>query len=303
MANLASILKKSCMDSGECIVIDDETLKLIQKKLLMIMEDIISVCQENGIDYQLSGGTALGAVRHHGFIPWDDDIDLNMRRCELERFLPLFREKFGDKYWICVPGETADYDQMMVHIMLKNVRARKLMEKNVEQCGLCIDIFPVENTYNDPVRRYIHGMGCMWFRYVMSCLRFLSNADEVLRFGKFNKELERYAKKRIHMAKFFTVIPQKKWFRWNANWMKQCKNEKSKYVVIPSGQHQFFREMYERAWFCASVCMTFEGRVVNVTEGYVQYLTILYGNNYMEIPPESKHERHVMLEMEMENLK
>ena len=68
MANLASILKQSCMDSGECIMIDDAMLKLIQKKLLTVMDDIISVCQENGIDYQLSGGSVLGAVRHQGYI-------------------------------------------------------------------------------------------------------------------------------------------------------------------------------------------------------------------------------------------
>lgn len=302
MANLASVIKQSCMASGTGILIDNETLHFIQQKLLTVMDDIIEVCEENHIDYQLSGGTALGAVRHHGFIPWDDDIDLNMRRSELERFLPIFKKKYKDKYWINVLGETENYDYMMVHIMTKDVRARALMEPPTQNCGLCIDIFPIENTYDNALLRHIHGYGCMGFRYVLSCLRFLNNREEVEIFSKVNSEFASYAKKRLKFAKFVSFIPPEKWYKWSASWLKRCKNENSKYVVIPSGQHQFFREMYERAKFCVSQKISFEGRQINITKDYDNYLKILY-HDYMAIPPVEKREKHVLMELDINALR
>ena len=204
--NLASVIKQSCMKSGNGIVIEDEVLKLIQQKLLTVMDDIIEVCEENKIEYQLSGGTALGAVRHQGFIPWDDDIDLNMKRSELNRFLPLFKKKYGQKYWINVLGKTECYDYMMVHIMTKDVRARALMEPPTQNCGLCVDVFPIENTYDNALMRKIHGYGCMFFRYVLSCLRFQNNQKEVEIFSGVNEEFAKYANKRIRLAKVFSII-------------------------------------------------------------------------------------------------
>ena len=291
--NLASVIKQSCMKSGNGIVIEDEVLKLIQQKLLTVMDDIIEVCEENKIEYQLSGGTALGAVRHQGFIPWDDDIDLNMKRSELNRFLPLFKKKYGQKYWINVLGKTECYDYMMVHIMTKEVRARALMEPPTQNCGLCVDVFPIENTYDNALMRKIHGYGCMFFRYVLSCLRFQNNQKEVEIFSGVNEEFAKYANKRIRLAKVFSIISPSKWYKWSAAWLTSCKDDNSKYVVIPSGQHQFFREMYERSKFCVSTKMLFEGRQVNVTKDY---------DNYMKIPSVDKREKHVLMELDVDAL-
>ena len=85
MANLANVLKAANMNRGNAVVISDEDLLLIQKRLLAVLDDIIDVCEEQKICYQMSGGSALGTIRHQGFIPWDDDIDINMQRKEIGR--------------------------------------------------------------------------------------------------------------------------------------------------------------------------------------------------------------------------
>ena len=68
--------------------------------LVLFFDDVLSVCAATGCDYALGGGSVLGAVRHRGFIPWDDDLDLNMPRADWPRFRRAFVEKYGDKYAI-----------------------------------------------------------------------------------------------------------------------------------------------------------------------------------------------------------
>ncbi len=80
------------LKSGDLVTVDDEMLKKIQNVLLGILDDIIAVCEKYEIPYTLGGGSVLGAVRHQGFIPWDDDIDVNFSRRDYERFIPAFRK-------------------------------------------------------------------------------------------------------------------------------------------------------------------------------------------------------------------
>lgn len=72
-------------------------VKRIQKSVFKILCDVDELCKENHITYYLSGGTCLGAVRHQGFIPWDDDADIMLPRSEYSRFLKLVAEKLGEK--------------------------------------------------------------------------------------------------------------------------------------------------------------------------------------------------------------
>lgn len=83
---------------------DAEELKALQACFLEIIKDIDRVCQEHGLCYMAAGGTALGSVRHKGFIPWDDDVDILMPREDLNRFVELFEECMGDKYELTTPN-------------------------------------------------------------------------------------------------------------------------------------------------------------------------------------------------------
>ena len=161
----------------------------IQMRLLDILRDVDAFCRERGIRYSMAYGTLLGAVRHKGFIPWDDDIDLNMPRADFERFLPLFRERFGDKYYIYVPGETKGYDYLLVHIMTRDVRARALTESTNLPTGICLDLFIIENAPDSALLRKLHGIWCMGMRYLVSCARFRRNREEMLTICRSSPEL------------------------------------------------------------------------------------------------------------------
>ena len=92
------------VELSKVVVLCDDDVKLIQKYLLIMFDDIVGVLDELGIEWQLSGGSALGAIRHKGFIPWDDDIDINIKRLDVCKFASRFEEKYGDLYWVKVPG-------------------------------------------------------------------------------------------------------------------------------------------------------------------------------------------------------
>ena len=79
-------------------ILDDAMLKRLQEELFKILLDIDYVCKKHDIKYMLCGGTLIGAIRHKGFIPWDDDIDLMMIRSEAEKLVVAMREEFPEKY-------------------------------------------------------------------------------------------------------------------------------------------------------------------------------------------------------------
>lgn len=302
MATLLSVLKSCKVDGEKVVHLQQEDVDLVQQRLLLVLDDIIEICDEYDIPYQMGGGSCLGAVRHQGYIPWDDDIDINLRRRYIPLFLEKFRERFGDKYWIHVPGQTKGYDYMMIRIMTKDVRARALMESEKDECGLCIDMFPLENTFDNPVLRRIHGLGVMAYRYALSCIRFRRNRDEMISLVENSDAFKKYARKRVFLGRIFGLIPVDVWARGAERWVSMCHNEDSKYVAFAAGQKQFFTEMYLRKDYTPCVTVPFAGRNVRITADYDAYLTKLYGD-YMTIPPVEKREMHPMLELDREALR
>ena len=114
------LLKNANIDYSDYIHLDGDMLRKYQLALLEITDDIVEVCEQEHITYQLSGGSCLGAVRHKGFIPWDDDMDINMLGDHFERFIKTFQKKYGDKYWIHT-CHTKDYGLLVSRIRLKIV--------------------------------------------------------------------------------------------------------------------------------------------------------------------------------------
>ena len=299
---LATIMKSLSSSDGNVTVIDEELRALIQKRLLGMLDDIICVCRENNIHYMMSGGSCLGTIRHQGFIPWDDDIDLNMERAEFERFLPLFEKKYPDKYKVLVPGRDEETDYLFIHVVDRAVYARELMQKKYPDLGLFLDIFLIENVPNKRLLRSAHGFLCMLYRYAISCIRFNENKEELSRFIGNNAELKKFYDQRSRLGGIFRLIPKKKWLSAAFRIMGMCRDRSSKMVSIPSGSKQYFQEMYPRNLFCRTETMRFEQRAVEVTKWWDGYLSILYGN-YMEIPPAEKRGQHVFLELDAEALK
>ena len=153
---------------GEIRHITDDEVKELQKVMLQIVKDVAEVCEKHGICYMADGGTALGSVRHKGFIPWDDDVDLIMPRDDLNRFVEVFDAELGDKYELVTPNSAGHkVASLITEIYAKNTYKSSLhnMENDLPQ-GVMIDIFPLEYAPLNPVVRKIKGTVAMFLQYI-----------------------------------------------------------------------------------------------------------------------------------------
>lgn len=128
----------------------EEILEQLHGVQVEILKDFSRVCEKYSIPYFAIYGTAIGAVRHQGFIPWDDDIDVGMLRKDYDRFCQIFSKEMGDKYKLLTPEIDGRYACTVTHIQKKGTRFVSHMSKEL-RCEQCIfmDIFPFDYVAQD----------------------------------------------------------------------------------------------------------------------------------------------------------
>jgi lipopolysaccharide cholinephosphotransferase len=177
------------------------TVRQLQLVLLQMLKDIDEVCQKNDIPYWMTGGSALGAVRHKGFIPWDDDADIGMMREDYERFLKVV-DQLGDKYVIQSFESHKEYNVLIppMKIRLKGTYCREanflLKNKCKDSDGIFIDVFIIdhvsENQTKDVFWRCRNGLLMVLIAFFENLhinpyllkKRFVRNAKK---YGEINK--------------------------------------------------------------------------------------------------------------------
>lgn len=276
--------------------VGEEELKKIHALLVDMLEDFSSVCKKYDIKWNLTAGGMLGAVRHGGFIPWDDDMDINMTRESFNKFVEVFEAEMGEKYVLAMPGDK-NYPWHFPKIYKKGTKFRGIQSTNYSECGFFIDIFILENTRDNKFLRYIHGLKSTFYAAVVSAVRTNRYKADYLKITKNNKKARRSVKLLIFIGKLFWFKSLESWLKTTVKCYSKVKNSNSKYIVVPSGTQHYFGELYLRDKMCTTKEVPFEDTFFPIPEDSDYYLKIRYGD-YMTVPPVEERRNHVVVELD-----
>ena len=250
----------------------------LQNKILEIMIYIDKVCAEYNIEYCLMGGSALGAIRHGGFIPWDDDLDIFMTPDNYEKFRDVFqtigdKEKFYLQEWGAFDG--------MVTISKLRMNGTSYIESSLKDWdmhhGIYVDIFILHTC---PDNKLAQWHQCLWAKYVI--MKGLANRGYNRRKGFLGFAL-----------KVMRLFPKNMWVKHGLKQVYKYRNKKTKYFCNFMGKAVFKNAIYKREWFEPSVYAPFEKVQLKIPENLHDFLTFRFGD-YMTPPsPERiKWEQH-----------
>ncbi len=243
----------------------------LQKILLMILEDIDQLLKDNNIPYFLDGGTALGAVRHKGFIPWDDDVDICIMPEDYDRFVEVCRTKLDKEKYSFEEGEK-DWPVPISKIKLNGTYIDEPDAWPEENKGIFIDIFcPDYARKSTPGKFSQFLLGRLYAACFLARKPYTAEgvakkvALSLARAINSSDNLSRRLRKSVREAPKSGELALT-WDRTRSHWKKY---------------------FYPRALFDSVVMMEFEGKKFPVCSGYHEYLTQLYGD-YMQLPPVEK---------------
>ena len=268
---------------------DNRKLQLLQAA---IVDDVDRICDEYGLKYYLIGGTLLGAVRHQGFIPWDDDIDLVMYRADYNRFLEIVREKYADRYFVQTFETDPHYSRYIAKIRLNGTTLIESSLQNAKSnAGIYIDIFPLDQVCkSDGFELNLRGKVIRWlFAY-----KTVKHDAMVRTLGVryiFGKGL-----------RWTTFLIPDELVNRLFNYVCTKDNGKNCAYVTNFASHFKWKKQLFPNWFYGEGCrLPFEGRRFRAPLEYEQILKRLYGDHYMEIPPPEKRETHKIVQLDFGN--
>ncbi len=274
-------------------IIDDNTLALIKKESLIILKDITTLLDKMGINYILAYGTLLGAVRHKGYIPWDDDIDIHIHEKDIDRFVKSLELEYKDKYEFITSKTNTKCPFYFYKVSKKNTKIVELeLENFMFNFGFNIDIFPFNNLESNPIKRkikyYGHLIACRMAS--LSC-DFRYPSQTILEKGKNEQEVKKYYNFRRFLGFFASLLPISFWTKLE----RACN-------IVDSDSEKFvagiYNTIFDKSILYDRIKLSFEDSEFFVPKNFDTYLKTEYGKNYMSIPPIEKQEKHLIVKVE-----
>ncbi|MCI8514966.1 MAG: LicD family protein [Lachnospiraceae bacterium] len=260
------------------IQLDGDVLRRLQTVQLEMLTEVDRICKKCGIQYNIIAGTLLGAVRHGGYIPWDDDADVAFLRPEYEKFRKACRTELDtERFYFQDHRNTKGYRWGYGKLRRKGtVFLRENQEHMPYKQGVFIDIFPLDGVPDNYYLRSLKNLECFCVRKIL--------------WSKVGKVQESCFWKR-QIYKWLDKIPEKSVFFYYHRMIRQAGRRKTRMVRIlmyptPNQEYGYYRNWYENG-----TDLEFEGKIFRGIKDYDSYLSFKFGN-YMELPPIEERKKH-----------
>lgn len=268
------------------IEMSDEFIVAYKRCLIETMKVFMNFCAEYNIKYFCTGGTAIGAIRHKGFIPWDDDIDICMLREEYDRFMSLRDKCHGTGYAII---DYHDKGNPIPYGKFVNMNTT-LVESDCfpYASGLFLDIFPLDNVVENleetkKIKNKVMSNVKLYQRtaFDLSCkdiLKYLKN-------GHVRSVLKVLKSKCVYhhqYNKYVNILEN------DENMLRATEGDK---VLNYYTLYKIEKEIFPKEWFAGTIEVQFEDIFIKLPVGYHEYLTKLFGD-YMKLPPVDQQKSH-----------
>ena len=255
----------------------------LKKIELDILKSIRAICEEQDIKYSLCGGTLLGALRHGGFIPWDDDIDIMMPRPDYDRFVSYCKENETPFSLLCAETDER-YGYLFAKAMAKNtIIEEEIGNPNGIEMGVYVDIFPIDglgDTYEKALKEFKKTR----FK------RELLVAKNWKKFKKSKTHSWKYEPIRLAFFLMSRFVSMKKLVSKLQHKFRKNNYDETAFVAVIVGSYRE-KEILPKSFFDGYEDVQFEGEMFKTLKEYDAYLKSIYGD-YMKLPPEEKRVSH-----------
>lgn len=256
-----------------------ETIRRVQLIALEILCEFDRICKKHEIPYIISAGTLLGAIRHKGFIPWDDDIDVFILNEEWQKFAKV-AEKELDKSRFFLRTQETDIDNNLVFGQIQRndtIYVKAGRDNFNTHRGIAMDILPFFNSPDTRIMFWVQNKLCRFFK-TMTWAHMGSGSEKRLILGAYYRLLAKVSNKKSYQL-----------FNKFANMVKESKQ----YLVFLCVERNPYHKGFNQRKYFEDLCeVEFEGHMFPAPREYDLYLRYLYGDDYMKLPVPSKRVNH-----------
>jgi len=268
---------------------EDRRLSHLQECELILAEELKRICELYHLKYFLVAGSMLGAVRHQGFIPWDDDMDFGMPRADYEEFLKMCKKELGSSYKITNWEEDTDFPFSYSKLVLKDTSIREeFSPKDLKNNGIFIDIFPFDKAPDTKVeqrkqaRRIFYLRRALWLKKGYGRVITSHGVKNALKYY-LSRIMVVFLPYALLKSCFSKTI--KKYNKTNCNKMAMdC-------------QYPYTKNIIDKHWMDNLVLYDFSGKLFPGFRDYDPYLKRIYGD-YLELPKKEDRMNHGILEID-----
>ena len=262
------------------------TLKEIKEIELNILRYIDRVCKEEQLNYYLCGGTLLGAIRHQGFIPWDDDIDIFMPREDYERLLIILNEK-KNNYRVLNYRTEKEFYLPFTKVVDKNTFLKERGVPEIKTMGVFVDIFPIDGIHENKIIMKIQYYSILILKKILACKVNDGNLRNHNKIRVFIRGVIKFLLQPVSLRSINLCIDKIS---------KIYKYQNSNLCVVFSGSYGKKEIFNKNKLFSLKCKAIFENYKFFIPQGFDYYLGRIYGN-YMKLPPIEEQKSNHFIEV------